>query len=546
MALGVGRCHVVAHEDRRPRRPWCDEAGAQLRRRRRVHVVGLDEPPLAGHLLGLDREDRVAALGDLGPCHVIELHHGVVEHAPQPRVVRPPHRRRRHGRRRELDGDGLAVRALEWSQEGPRRVHVGGQQHGSAAGPPTIGDPPGDPLALGGVAVPLVVVHDAPVEDGVAVGEQAVGRAQGPWPRQIDRVDDDAVGDDRPRPRPVGKALPEPAPLRLPEQRTIGGVERWCAVAAGLQVAPHESGVEEHQLGQVADPDGPPDHLRVGRVAEPGRDPLLARRSRGGDPHRPRTVATGIVALGPFPPGVVGEVVIVPDGDHRVAEVQRLQVGVGAQLGEPSPVVVLRHRGVRRVVVAGAVVAVVLVEVVAEVQDEVDLSLGQRPVHAEGRDRVVGAGNRPDAERVHRSGGERAGPADRRVLAAGREAVPVGRRRRQPADLDHDGVIPVRRRGGRPGGDDLGQVGVGGDQPVGVGLVGAEPGPQQDARRRRLEGGDRVGEDRRSFDGACLRRRHASPSPGDTTAGSAAAAGTAASRPRAGPVDRGWRTPLPG
>ena len=58
----------------------------------------------------------------------------------------------------------------------------------------------------------------------------------------------------------------------------------------------------------------------------------------------------GVVVLGPVAPGVVAEVVVVPDGHHRVAQVQRLGVRIGADLGQSTPVVVEGDGGVGRVV----------------------------------------------------------------------------------------------------------------------------------------------------------------------------------------------------
>ena len=64
--------------------------------------------------------------------------------------------------------------------------------------------------------------------------------------------------------------------------------------------------------------------------------PLVVGARRGGDPVGPRAMAVGIVALGPVAPGVVADVVVVPDHDHRMAQVQGLRVGIGAQLGQPG------------------------------------------------------------------------------------------------------------------------------------------------------------------------------------------------------------------
>ena len=78
-------------------------------------------------------------------------------------------------------------------------------------------------------------------------------RAAGP--RQLDRVDDHAAGDDRPRPGRVEQAFAQPRPLIVAQQRASGIVERRSFDVAGLAVSPDEPRVEEDELGQVADRD---------------------------------------------------------------------------------------------------------------------------------------------------------------------------------------------------------------------------------------------------------------------------------------------------
>ena len=144
-----------------------------------------------------------------------------------------------------------------------------------------------------------------------------------------------------------------------------------------------------------------------------------------------------IVALGPVAPGVVAEVVVVPDGHHRMAQVQRLGIGIGTHLGQAPPVVVERHRLVRRLVPPVSVRTRLLVDVVAEVQDEVDLALGQRPVHAERRLGEVRAADRAEAEPI--DGPDAAASASARPASAhplprsgtSRSWPPRGRRRRR-------------------------------------------------------------------------------------------------------------------
>ena len=417
---------------------------------------------------------------------------GAIEHAPQPGVVGATHRRRRDSRGRELDGDRRAGGRIGGTRERPGGVDVAGQQHGAPTRRGPLHDPRHHALALGGIAVPLVVVHDVPVEHGVAVRQQPVHRSQRAGPRQLDRVDDHAAGDDRPWPGHVEQALAQPRPLLVAEQRASGIVERRSFVVAGLAVSPDEPRVEEDELRQVADRDRPPRDLRVRLVAQPLRQPLLAGGGGRGSAHRPRPVARRVVVLGAVAPRVVTEVVVVPDRHHRVTQVQRLGIRIGAQLGEASAVVVLGDRRVRGIVGAWALLAGVLVDVVAEVQDEVDLPFGERPVDAERRDRVPSAARRADADALDVAGGQGAGASDRRQLLTGHEAVPVGGRRFEVVDVDDDGVVAIRPGRCAAGGDDVSELGIAGQQPRRPRHVLAEAGPQEDRGGGRVEGRDRV------------------------------------------------------
>ena len=331
---------------RRPRRPFRHEHRRQLGLGGWVLDVRLHEPPLAAHLVGAELEDRVAPRRHVGPCDVVQLVDGPVEHAPQPGVVGPAHRRRRHRRRRELDRHRRARRR----SVGPVNAHDECTSPDSstvrppAAARSTIHDD--QALALGGVAVPLVVVHDPPVEHGVAVGQQPVHPRQRAGPRQLDRVDHHAAGHDRPRPGVVGQPLAQPGPLLVAQQRAGGIVERGRFLVAGLAVAPDEAGVEEDQLGQVADRDrdrhvtlGSPRRAAAAAATPGGRRrprrarPATARACRGRGAWRRRATRCRRGRGRPRSP---------PSGGAGAAPGRR----VGAQLGQASAVVVLGDRRV--------------------------------------------------------------------------------------------------------------------------------------------------------------------------------------------------------
>jgi hypothetical protein len=73
-----------------------------------------------------------------------------------------------------------------------------------------------------------------------------------------------------------------------------------------------------------------------------------------------------VVVLGPAGPAVVGHVVVVEGEDHGVAQVEGLAVGVHPDLGQADAIVVEGDGLTGRLVGAGSLVAVVLVDVVAQ------------------------------------------------------------------------------------------------------------------------------------------------------------------------------------
>src|SRR5690606_37602371 len=128
---------------------------------------------------------------------------------------------------------------------------------------------------------------------------------------------------------------------------------------------------------------------------------------------------------------VVVELVVVPHHDPGRHGVRVLQVRVGLVLGVPLPVVGQRPRfraGVVAGVAAGGhvVPGLVLVVVVAEVQHQVRVLLGEVPVGGEVAVLVLGAGGERHGQRHHRGGGRGgAGAADRGEGAGGPEPVEV-------------------------------------------------------------------------------------------------------------------------
>ena len=231
--------------------------------------------------------------------------------------------------------------------------------------------------------------------------------------------------------------------------------------------------------------------------------PFLPSPRGGGETLLPWALLRLVVGLGPVAPGVVRGVVVVPDEDHRVAEVQRRQVGVEAGVGVAAAIVVEGHRHPRRVDLVGPLG--LLVEVVAEVDHQVDLVLGDGPVGGQRTHRPVGAAHEREARPTRSTRGGFGCARSERQHPVGLEPVVVGRRRSQPADLDRDAPVTVDRDvGALPPRDHLGHQiqrrsahGDGGAAAIAPAHPAdrrIDPGPQQDGVDEGIEAGDAMGE----------------------------------------------------
>lgn len=222
------------------------------------------------------------------------------------------------------------------------------------------------------------------------------------------------------------------------------------------------------------------------------------------------------VVLGGLSRVVVLGLVVVPGDDEGVRGVGGAQIGVGLVEAVPQPVVLQRDRlpvvvgGEPAVgVVAGAAGGVdgVLVEVVAEVEDDVDVLLGEVLVRGEVAVVVRLAGDGGQAQRAvaGAAGGRGAGPADGAGPRSGAEAVVEDAVGVEALDLDVDAVVELRVGGDRSAPHDAGEALVTGELPAhlhpvpgqsAAGLVRArcESRPQQDRVGKRVAGGDAEGE----------------------------------------------------
>ncbi len=204
-----------------------------------------------------------------------------------------------------------------------------------------------------------------------------------------------------------------------------------------------------------------------------------------------------------------------------------LQIGVGPVLGVALPIARQRlglRAGVVADVATGDDVAVggVLVDVVAQVQDQLRLLFGEAPVGGEVPVLVLRARREAHRQRAHGARGRaRAGPAHRGQLAARAEPVEVLAARGQPGQFDVHAVTEVGTGGLGAAPDHATEPLVLGDLPADVGTpvaqpaeavrsqrVRCQPGPQDHPVGHRLAGGDTEGERVRPW---CGRRRSGEP-----------------------------------
>ena len=353
-----------------------------------------------------DRGDR--ALGDL---------HDVVE------VVgghRGDHELRGGGGRQRV-GTGVHGHVV-----GPGHVDVAGQEDGVAD---RVRAQVGQQLtAVVRVAVPLVGVEGEALlrqpEQLRQRLEQVGGEGADGERRDHHRVADQPPGG-------VGGLQPglQPVELGAAGDRTVRVVDRTAR--RGRLLGAEGAQVQQGQVGELAEAQPAVGGARDRRA---DRHPLEVGLLGGRLAVRPGALGALGVVVRAAGPGVVGELVVVPDRDDRRLVVQGLQIRVGLVLAVPGAVVGERDDLVGGRVraddrAAGRVLAgLVLVDVVAEVQPGVQVATGREMA-------VRGEVAAPPSwrRRPRRSAGRtrrRPPPGAVRVRAAG-ESVPPAEKRNQ-------------------------------------------------------------------------------------------------------------------
>ncbi len=213
-----------------------------------------------------------------------------------------------------------------------------------------------------------------------------------------------------------------------------------------LLVAPGDPGFGTEDGGQRTDLETV--IHRVGN-GHPFAIDLLRRRLA----HGPFAFLVGLMIFRAVPIGVVRQFMIVPLGNHREGGVQRLKIGIEPVRGVAQAIIGQRHHLVRRfddaaghrLLQAGIMAAIIFVEIVAAMDDQVDIvPRGGMAIGVEIAKGQVGAGKETDAEAGYvplRQGAGAADPADPAI--GGDEAVEIPLARLKAGNGYFRGVIGI-------------------------------------------------------------------------------------------------------
>ena len=209
--------------------------------------------------------------------------------------------------------------------------------------------------------------------------------------------------------------------------------------------------------------------------------------------------------LGATNPGIVGQLVIIPLRDHRIALVQLLQIRIEAIRRVAQPIVSKRNHLVRRFDHAtceglanrGVSADRIFVKIIADVHDEIEIvALAGMRICVEPTERQIGAGKQANAEFVDRSCRQGARTTDDTTSAIRRdEAIVVPTSRCETFDYDLGGVIAIRSGDDFSAGDEFLEHRVARDFRTQLDIgIAHEARPQQHGVCRRLTTGDTMRE----------------------------------------------------
>src|SRR5262249_2607233 len=182
---------------------------------------------------------------------------------------------------------------------------------------------------------------------------------------------------------------------------------------------------------------------------------------------------------------VVLDLVVVPGAEPRMARVRGLKVGVALVQRVTDAVFVERRRLARAVRPDVVRAPGGFVDVIADVDDQIEVVLAHVAIRDEVALLELLAGGEGEAETVAVSAGGRRGPrtTDPAHLASGAEPVPVPARGLELIDFDADRVRPRGRCGRDAPLDDLAHSIVGGHLPLDGDRVGWHAAAGRGGRR---------------------------------------------------------------
>ncbi len=208
--------------------------------------------------------------------------------------------------------------------------------------------------------------------------------------------------------------------------------------------------VQHQQVRQVSEAELAIDAViwRLAPFAD--RHPLAVRANCGGLARRPFSFAQlGIVIVRAVLPGVVRDLVVVPDADEGMLAMRGLQIRIALVLLVALPIVDQRHDLLvrhRHAAEPGAVTVGsigVFIQVVTQVQHGIEIRAAcDQRVDIEQAHGQVRAGRDGDARRLRVRAWQRARAADHRRRARRAELVVVGLRRIEAVDVHLDGEVP--------------------------------------------------------------------------------------------------------
>ena len=264
-------------------------------------------------------------------------------------------------------------------------------------------------------------------------------------------------------------------------------------VLAGPAFVPRIEHVQRHQAAKVK---AAIDLEQVARRIGADGHPLVISAHRIGLTHVPVTLCGGVMVRSAAQIRVVGDLMIIPDRDHRHLRVQGLKIGVATVGGVSQPVFVERDDVVRGCVdpaqrdrigvTETGGVRTVFVNVIAEVNGVLRIRFCGRVIGVEITLGIQRAREHCELHGGHVALGQRAGdPNGRRGSDRVKEPVVVRCPSGQPGDVNFGCIAAVCAGATNPGLDDRCKRAVGRDfisqSDILIGLDGLCVGPDDDA-----------------------------------------------------------------